>query len=211
MKPQFIQKWLLIPVLTLLSFSSMFGSTIKNTPGKIYNGYVVTIEGDTIRGKLQMLSPSMNQVKIKFIDPSGEKIMYKAKDLEAYAFQTEEWNKDENVNIIKWIRYTKKTVERPPIPFSGTEILLQQEVLGTISIYNFYIETRTSQSMEHIIYLEKSGVLYEVNRDNYRDVLKALTSDVQIIHQKISEKGFGFKYLNQIIIEYNQQGLEHIG
>ena len=190
--------------LILMSFSYEIGR--KNRPStKIYKGYVITESGEKIHGKLQMLSPAMNQVKVKFIDKDGKKSTYKAKDIASYAFQIQEWDKIEKKNIIKWIHYTKKTVERPPVPFASTSVLLQREVNGAISIYNYYIETRASQNMEHFTYLEKDGVLYTLKKNNYRKILKTLTADFPVVYHKIGTKGYTYKHVPKLISEYNKQ------
>lgn len=205
MKLNWTKKLSILIFFSLIGISINFANILSNQDGKIYDGYVITISGDTLQGKLEMLSPTMNQVKIKFIDDSGKKDLYKAKDLQAYAFKIEIWNKEKKKNEIKWIYYIKKIAERPPVPFSSTEVLMQQEIAGNISIYNYYIETRAEQDMEHILYLEKKGVLYAVNKDNYKDVLKSLTADFPFIKDKIGTKGYTYNTLEETVKEYNQQ------
>lgn len=205
MKTKWIQELPIVLFFVLITISINFANTLSNQDGKIYDGFVITISGDTLQGRLEMLSPTINQVKIKFIDNSGKKEIYKAKDLQAYAFKVEMWNKDNKEKEIKWIHYTKKIVERPPVPFSSTEVLMQQEVVGKISVYNYYIETRSDQNMEHIIYLEKNDVLYEISKDNYKDVLKELMADFPFIKDKVGTKGYTYNALEETVIEYNQQ------
>ena len=206
MKLQFTQKLSMLLVFTLVGISVSYANlNVPNTAGKIYNGFIITTSGDTLKGQLQMLSPTMNQVKVKFIDETGKKQIYKAKDLHAYSFKTEVWNKSTKKKDVKWINYTKKTVEKPPVPFSSTEVLVQQEVAGNISIYNYYVEARSNQNMEHIIYLEKDKELFIVDKTNYKKILKNLTADSPFIRDKVGTKGYTYKYLNQTIQEYNQQ------
>ena len=206
MKLRFIQKSSMLLVFALVGISvSHANLNAPNTAGKIYNGFIITASGDTLKGQLQMLSPTMNQVKVKFIDETGKKQIYKAKDLQAYSFKTEVWNRSTKKKDIKWIYYTKKTVEKPPIPFSSNEVLVQQEVSGNISIYNYYVEARSNQSMEHIIYLEKGNELLIVDKTNYKKILKKLTADFPFIRDKVGTKGYTYKYLAQTIREYNQQ------
>ena len=33
----------------------------------MYKGYVITLQGDTLKGKIEMLSPSLNEVKVKLV------------------------------------------------------------------------------------------------------------------------------------------------
>ena len=200
-----IQQSTSILLLLFLTISVSFANIAPNQDGKIYVGFIITASGDTLHGKLEMLSPTMNQVKIKFIDKDEKKELYKAKDLNAYAFKVEVWNKESQQNDEKWIYYTKKTVERPPVPFASTEVLMQQEVVGLISVYNYYIETRVEQNMEHIIYVEKDKVLYEVNKENYKDVLRELMVDFPFMKEKVGTKGYTFNALETTVKEYNQQ------
>jgi hypothetical protein len=199
------QTFVIIIFFLLIGTLMSFSNCSPNEDGKIYDGFVITISGDTLQGKLEMLSPTMNQIKIKFIDESGKKELYKAKDLQAYAFKVEVWNRDSKEKELKWIYYIKKTVERPPVPFSSTEVLVQQEVVGNISVYNYFIETRVEQNMEHIIYLEKNNVLYVVNKDNYKEILKELMMDFPFMKEKVGTKGYTYNTLEETIKEYNQQ------
>jgi hypothetical protein len=189
----------------LVGISMNFANALPSQDGKIYDGFVITISGDTLQGQLEMLSPTINQVKIKFIDENGKKKFYKAKDLQAYAFKVEVWNKESKDKELKWIYYTKKTVERSPVPFSSTEVLMQQEIRGNISIYNYYIETRSEQEMKHVIYLEKNNVLYPITKDNYKEVLKELMTDFPFIKDKIGTKGYTYNVFEETVKEYNQQ------
>lgn len=206
MKITFIKQSLLLAVFVIITMSFTFPKFDVGKPSnKVYKGYIITSKGDTLHGKLQMLSPTQNQVKVKFINKNGKREIYKAKAIKSYAFQAQVWDKSKKSNIQKWIYYTKKTVERPPIPFGGNDILMQQEIKGTINVYNYYIETRSNQNMEHIVYIEKSNVLYDVNRDNYKKILKPLMADYSIVYNKIGKKGYTYKFLNQTIMEYNQE------
>jgi len=205
MRLKCVEKLSVLLFFLWIGMSVSFANALPSEDGKIYDGFVITTSGDTLQGKLEMLSPTINQVKIKFIDNSGKKQLYKAKDLQAYAFKVEMWNKQSKEKELRWIHYTKKIANRPPVPFSSTEVLMQQEVVGNISVYNYYIETRSDQNMEHVIYLEKNDVLYEISKDNYKEVLKELMADIPFIKDKVGTKGYTYNALEETVIEYNQQ------
>lgn len=213
MQERFTKKLLLFTfgILTINFTFYPFDSNqfLIKSPTKTYEGYVIKESGDTIYGKLQMLGPAMNQVKVKFVDEEGKRITFKAKDIKSYAFEAQIWNKKEKRNVPEWVYYTKKTVERPPIPFAGNDILMQQEIRGNINMYNYYIESRSSQNMEHIVYLEKESVLYEIDKSNYRKVLKGLMGDYPAVYHKIGTKGYTYKYLTKTLKEYNLQATKH--
>lgn len=177
--------------------------TSTKPEGKIYEGFVVKETGDTLRGQLQMLSPTQNQIKIKFISDEIA-TMFKAKDLQTYSFHVKTVNRKTKKESSTWINYTKKEVERPPVPFGGTEVLLQELVRGDISLYNYYIENRTENTMEHLIYIEKNGELEIINKANYKKILKSLMDDKAKMLQKIGTKGYTFKFIADTISEYNQ-------
>ncbi|MFK7950135.1 MAG: hypothetical protein AB8G11_21265 [Saprospiraceae bacterium] len=205
MQRKFIKNLLLF-IFGILTINFTFHKLDSNKPStKVYKGYVVKESGDTLYGKLQMLNPTMNQVKVKFIDDKGKRMIFKAKDVKSYAFKAQVWNKKEKRNVQEWVYYIKKTVERPPVPFAGNDILMQREVNGNISMYNYYVETRSSQNMEHIIYLEKKDILYTINKTNYRKILKNLMGDYPIVYHKVGTKGYTYKSLTKILKEYNQQ------
>ena len=196
----------LLTVISACLFMSMtcvkFPEGVVKSEGKIYEGFVVTTIGDTLHGKLQMLSPTQNQIKIKFISKETERI-FKAKELQTYSFHVLTKNRKTKKEVSTWINYTKKKVERPPVPFGSTEVLLQQLVGGQISLYNYYIENRTDNTMEHLIYIEKEGVLEVVNKSNYKKTLKLLMNDKPKASEKVGTKGYTFKFIEQSISEYN--------
>lgn len=189
----------LIVIFLLLAFNVDAGGKKK-----VYQGYIVTIQGDTLHGKIQMLNPALNEVKVKFINPDGTKKLYRAKELEAYAFKVPGVKGKKYQKADEWIFYTKKTVEYPPIPFGPTEVLLQQQVNGVVSLYNYYMETRSREDKyDHFLYVEKGTTMIKVKKDNYKRVVKKFLEDYPTLQAKVGKKGYGFKYIEQILKEYN--------
>lgn len=198
----------MLSIFALVGISVSYANlNIPNIAQKTYSGFLITTSGDTLRGKIQMLSPTMNQVKVKFINEKGRKRVYRAKDLQAYSFKIKVWNRLAQEYDVKWILYTKKTVEKPPVPFRSNKVLVQQEVIGNISIYNYYIEIRSNQSIEHIVYLEKDDILYVVDKANYKKILGILMADFPFMKDKVGTKKYTYKYLGSTIKEYNR----HLG
>ena len=103
-----------------------FAFTAEATSKKVYNGYVVTVSNETIHGQIQMLSPTLNEVKVKFIHKDGKKQIFKAADLKSYSFQVPVYNKATKSSELTWITYTKQTVDRSPVPFGAKEVLLER-------------------------------------------------------------------------------------
>lgn len=195
----------LLLLLSIFASNSLLadGKKKSNKP-KMYKGYVVTLEGDTLKGKIEMLSPSLNEVKVKLVPNEGEAIIYRAKEITSYAFIVPNFDVKEKRFTDRWISYVKKNVERPPVPFGPTEVLMQQEVSGTISFYNYYIETRSQVAdFEHLSLIEKDGEMIKIAKVNYKEVLKKLMIDQPILAKKIGKKGYRFKNLKKLIINYN--------
>mgnify|MGYP000445184516 FL=1 len=153
-----------------------------------------------------MLSPSLNEVKVKFTSSDNKKKTYKANQVKEYAFKIEKWNKETRSHVEEWIFYTRKNVERSPVPFGPTEVLVERQVEGTISMYNHFVEQNatTEAPFIHVIYVEKQNKeLISVTKENYKKVLRELTTDYPVIHNSIGTKGNGFKHISNIITAYN--------
>jgi hypothetical protein len=189
--------------LAILVFSS---NVFAGQSSKIYKGYVINNAGEKLEGTIQMLSPSLNEIKVKFIDSNNEKKTYKAKEVKEYAFKVEKWNKETRSHVEEWIFYTRKNVERSPIPFGPTTVLVERPVSGTISMYNHFVEQNATaeEPFIHVIYVEKqNNELINITKANYKKVLRELTTDYPVIHNRIGTKGNGFKHISRIIAAYN--------
>ena len=65
--------------ITILLFSFAFAANAKKPSQKVYQGYIILEDGQKLTGKIQMLSPTLNEVKVKFIDSKGKKVTYRGK------------------------------------------------------------------------------------------------------------------------------------
>lgn len=194
-------------VFTVLFVSILFATTAL-AEAKIYKGYVLTISGEKLIGEIEMLSPSLNEVKVKFIGQGNTKQLFKAKEVKEYAFVVKKWNKEEKTYDEQWITYVQKEVERAPVAFGSTTALIEREIEGTINLYNHYIEQNgnTEAPFTHVIYLEKEvGNLISVTEENYKEVLKKMMSDNATLFEKIGKKGYTFPKLADILMLYNQE------
>ncbi len=84
---------------------------------KVYNGYLIRNDYKKEVGKIQMISPSLNEVKVKFISKAREKKTYKAREVKAYGFWVEKWNRKEKKYESTEVIYVRQKVTRSPIPF----------------------------------------------------------------------------------------------
>lgn len=173
---------------------------------KIYRGYVVTNSGEKLIGKIEMLSPTLNEVKVKFIGRGSTKRILKAKDVKEYSFRVQKWNKQEKQYEEVWVTYVRKKVERSPVPFGPTNVLIEREIEGSISLYNHFVEQNSNTNAPYLQfkYVEREeDKLILITKENYTKVLKSMTVDNPIIHNKIGTKGYYFNNIDKTIKEYN--------
>ena len=136
--------------------------------GKSYTGYVVLNNDEKVEGTIEMLSPSLNEVKVKFTSKDGKNTTYKSKEVKEYGFQVEKWNNETRTHDLNTIVYTRKNVERSPIAFGPTEVLIEREVAGAINMYNHFVEQNSNpqEPFAHILYVEKTnGEMVSLDKD----------------------------------------------
>ena len=199
----------LLHILTITTLTITFAFTATATDyddmPSMYNGYVVTVKGDTVTGQIQMLSPALNEIKVKLIAANGEKQIFKAKEVKKYAFQIPAYNKVTKKRGMEWITYVRKKVQEAPIPFGPKDVLLERPVTGKISVYNHYVESRAAQhAHNHFFYLETGKETIRVNRKNFKSVLKDLVADYPELEAKVGKRGYGYRYVAKIVKEYNE-------
>lgn len=198
-----MKKTLQFFLITITTFS--FAFTAQATSKKIYNGYVVTINDEKIHGQIQMLSPTLNEVKVKFIHRNGKKQTFKSTELKSYSFQVELYDRATKSRKMQWITYVRRVVEKAPVPFGSKEVLLEQKEKGKINLFNHFIETRGgATAMIHTYQVEKDKQIVTVTRENFKKVIKKMTKDYETLSAKVGKKGYGYKHIGKIIAEYNQ-------
>ncbi len=194
-------------LITLFCLVFIFSSSVfAGQSNKTYEGYIINNDGKKLEGQIQMLSPSLNEIKVKFIDSNNAKTTYKAKQVKEYAFKVGKWNKATGSHIEEWVFYTRKNVERSPVAFGPTNVLIERQVSGTINMYNHFVEQNvtTGKPFIHIIYVEKQNKeLVSVTKENYKEILRELTTDYPTIHNQIGTKGNAFKDIPEILTAYN--------
>ena len=187
--------------LLLMVFSV---TAFANDGAKVYEGTITLENGETLDGKIEMLSPTLNEVKVKFIDNNGKSTIYKAKEVAAYSFAFPKYNAQTKSYDNEIIEYVKKEMTVAPIPFGSREVLVERQVKGAISLYNFYVETRaSSEAFTHNFFVEKDGQMIELTTENYKRILKDMVANYPELKAKIGTKGYSYKYVANIIEEYN--------
>jgi hypothetical protein len=180
-------------------------TVFANDDTKVYKGSVVLENGETLVGQIEMLSPTLNEVKVKFIASNGKATTYKASEVSAYSFAFPKYDASTKSYIDQTIEYVKKDVTVAPIPFGPKSVLIERQVAGTVNLYNFYAETRSAEhAFEHNYFVEKGNQMVEMNRENFKTILKDMVADYPELQVKVGTKGYGYKYVAQTIQEYNQ-------
>ena len=192
--------------ITLVLVSIAAFSLTSTAAKKVYEGYVITVADEKMEGSIEMLSPSLNEVKVKFTSKDGKKKIFKAKEVKEYSFQVERWNHETREHYNATVTYVKKNVERAPIAFGPTNVLIERQEGGAINMYNHFVEQNSNVQTPfvHIVYVEKTAnELVEVTKNNYRKVLKEMMADYPEMAAKVGSRGYGHKQVATMIATYN--------
>ncbi len=183
-------------------------SSTNGRKKRIYKGYVITTQQDTIYGTVKVSSPTVNELRVRFKDEHNKKSVYTPKDLEGYSFEVPRYNRDGEKSML-WIQFKKRTAKKSPIKMGSKEIFAEVRVGGGITLYDYYVEknAKIGQMVEHQYYIEKEGEaeFQQITRKNYKKLLKSLTADNNVLNKKIGKSGFGYKYLPKMVRIYNEQ------
>jgi len=179
---------------------------------KTYDGYVIKNDDTKLEGKIQMLSPTLNEVKVKFINKENKKNIFKANSVKEYGFEVQKWNHKTRQYHTQKITYTRQTVKRSPIAFGPKEVLIERQETGKINMYNHFIEQNSNikQPFLHIVYVQKeTKELVSITKKNYKKVLKEMTTENPELQAKIGSRGYGFKHIAKTIATYNSWMIEN--
>ncbi len=196
----------------VLIFALTITFSASATSNKIYEGYVVTKAGEKIEGKIRMMSPALNEVKVKFIGTDNKKRTFKSKELKSYSFEISVWNATTKTHETEMINYVNQTVERSSIAFGPKEVLLQREAAGTVNLYNHYIEQNSNVNApiarEQFVQKDNAELIL-INKKNYKKVLKLMTAEYPELQAKIGTRGYGVKHIAKILKVYNNWMIEN--
>ena len=175
----------------------------------IFEGFVLTNENQKIVGQVYVISPTLNELKVKFVNEAGKKQTFKAKELQSYSFVVPKYNKETKSYGTETITYVRKVVEDAPVRMGSTDVLIERQVDGDIQVYNHYVEedAKIGGTIGHFFYVEKSNGSIEfskVTKKNYKKIMKSATAEFPELSTKVGTKGFGYKYIVKIAKIYNQ-------
>lgn len=173
---------------------------------QIYEGYVVTLDNDTIRGQVQYVNPTFNELRVIFYK-DGDKRKFTPKELKGYGFVIERYNKATKSKEQEWIHYERRQVEASPIRQGAKEVFVQRQLSGSIKLYNFYTlksNKINSRYYDHVYYISNGADnMTLVNRKNYRKVVRQLVSNNKELYNKLGTAGYGYKYFASVVAEQN--------
>ena len=190
--------------IAILMFSFASAANAAETAKKVYAGYVVLEGGEKLTGKITMLSPTLNEVKVKFTNEAGKTKTYKAKEVAEYGFTYNRYDRTTENMVATNVVYVNKKVGYSAVPFGSKNVLIERQETGKINFFNFFYETRMQNNpLQKTIYVEKGEKFEEVTRKNYKRILKDMTTDYPELRVKIGTPGYGFKHAAKIVKEYN--------
>ena len=174
-----------------------------------FEGFVLTNDNQKIVGKVYVISPTLNELKVKFIDEAGKKQTFKARDLQSYSFEVPKYNKATKSYGTETITYIRKVVEDAPVRMGSKDILIERQVNGDIQVYNQYIEddAKIGGTIAHFFYVEKTNGSVDftkITKKNYKKIMKTATVEFPALSNKVGTKGFGYKHIVKIAKLYNQ-------
>ncbi|ELR69229.1 hypothetical protein C900_05300 [Fulvivirga imtechensis AK7] len=142
--------------------------------------YVVTVQGDTLRGTIHILLPTETHEEIA-ID-TGEK------NEKLKAFQLLELNKD--------------GVQYRSVKFGKIYKIMEVRTSGYLSLFYFRSENQYSFGSPYL--LKKTGEGIEISTLMFKKMMTGFLSDCPEVAGKIEDKTYKKGDLSQIISEYNQ-------
>jgi hypothetical protein len=196
-------------LLLFFIFSFQFAFADKGKTKNLYEGFVITSMGDTVRGQVQFVNPVFNELKVRFYNEDGKRTTYKTQDIVEYSFLF----LDKKDKQFKWVTYVRKRVDVSPIK-STVEIntvFLQRVTQGQVTLYNYYtLETSKINSREYIknYYVEQQTPngfdLTHVDTDNFREYARTMLASNDELFEQLGTSGFGYRYFADIVKEHNK-------
>ncbi|MGB0984959.1 MAG: hypothetical protein ACPG19_13000 [Saprospiraceae bacterium] len=177
-------------------------------------GYIITNDGDTIKGKIKVQTRSKNQAKVKFINNRGKSKTYKPKHLIGYGYQTKENNNAKQI-VYKERHFLRKTADRPPVPFSSKTVFMEVKASGKAILYSYYVQNNENVDNKylHYYYLDfKDGSRErKITQDDFDWAVPAFLEDCKKISGLVGTR-MGFDNLEELVDIYNNcdyQGIEN--
>ena len=177
-----------------------------------YSGKIIQNDDKIISGKIEVVSPIHNELKVNFIHPDQKKQTFTVKDIKGYYFDVSVYCKESRKYKTHTISYERKVTEDPVVPMGSKEIFVERIVEGSVNIYNHYSELSGQVKLNHFFYVECKGSVgfTKLTKENYIDILKNLMKNVPELGDQVGKKGYDYKYLLKVVQEYNTFMAENV-
>lgn len=212
MKRTFTTIVLSLSLLTVVF--SMSENPSSETKKNLFNGFVITNQGDTLRGKIKYVNPVYNELKVRFYNENGKKTTYKPSDLVEYAFEVNEYSRTQKKRVKHWVHYYRKAIKRNPLKKGDglSIVFLHRITTGEINLYSYYV--LESSRINHRDYDERyfaervtpSGgfELTYIHKGNFREISQELLGNNERLAGKLGTNGFGYKYMAKVVRIHNK-------
>ncbi len=200
-----------ICLITLLVCTITLNAQHKE--GKIVQGYVINLKGDTIHGQIKIQSPDLSEVKVKFYERFGatkfKKRTYKPNKVLGYAYKVLE-NNNSAQKVEKWITYVRKDVEEPPVPFGPRKVFMLRKVSGSLNLYIYYVKSNTQAKYRQYYFLEnnKTKRFRKVTEQNFEGIAESFIENCNALVDRVGRGDFNYFNLDKIVGFYNNCSIE---
>mgnify|MGYP000642774439 CR=1 FL=1 len=191
----------------LFFFLLFFLNVSLMTASKMYEGFLVTNQKDTIHGQVNLDCPISNQLKVRIVDQANKKREFKAEELKSYAFTFEKFNPENKKYELEKVVYERKVMHKPPVFKGPTNVLVKLKVDGPIKLYHYFLESCTITENPFIyqpVLETPNAGLVVLTRQNYIEELKKAIRDYDVLYKKIGSRGYKFKEIHTTLIAYNE-------
>lgn len=163
---------------------------------KDYSGYIITLSGIRLTGKISTIFHSDYGSELTFINDFGTSYQIHPALIRGFAFRN-----DEDLNILYESRYTKGTWVFLEVIYRGRKMSLYKAPEERVSIAHGF---NTIQLEEYWVDVP-GGKMTPLTRYRYKRRFRRLIKKTEPeLAKKIGKKGYKFQDLVKIIEEFNQ-------
>jgi hypothetical protein len=182
-------------IISLLLFSS-------STFAKDYQGYIITLSGIRLTGKISTIFHSDFGSELTFINDFGTSYQIHPALIQGFAFRN-----DDDHNILYESRYTKGTWIFLEVIYRGRKMSLYKAPEERISIAH---GLSTIQLEEYWVDVP-GGKMTPLTRHRYKRRFRRLIRETEPeLAKKIGKKGYKFNDMVKIIEEFNRRQQERL-
>ncbi len=179
-------------------------------------GYIITNEGDTIKGKLLNKNWSFNPAQISMQSGTGKLHEYTPAQIQLFFVQPDEYYVSAQVDLdVTPINVEHLILENQPIIKKDTAVFLRVLVRGPMSLYSmhdvehkrhYFIQYKEEPITELINFVYKmpvNGNPQKVTLSKYRNQLKTYFTKCRKLLKDVSELDFTRKHLQRTVEAFN--------